>query len=57
MINNGICIDCGHRHRGIAQCSFCDCVWETIKLVEDNMIKKIWKKIKELSKRLMFWTR
>ena len=48
MINvvNGICMDCGHRHRGIAKCSFCDCVWETIKLVEENMIKKIWKKIK-----------
>ena len=57
MINNGICMDCGHRHRGIAQCSFCDCVWETIKLAEDNMIKKIWNKIKEISKRLMFWTR
>ena len=59
MINvvNGICIDCGHRHRGIAKCSFCDCVWETVKLVEDSMIKKIWKKIKEFSKRLIFWTR
>ena len=59
MINvvNGICIDCGHRHRGIAKCSFCDCVWETVKLVEDSMIKKVWKKIKEFSKRLIFWTR
>jgi len=59
MINvvNGICTDCGHRHRGIAQCNFCDCVWETIKIVEDNMIKKIWKKIKEFSRRLIFWTR
>ena len=57
MINNGICMECGHRHRGIAQCSFCNCIWETIKLVEDSMIKKIWKKIKEVSKRLMFWTR
>ena len=59
MINvvNGICMDCGHRHRGIAQCSFCDCVWETLKLVEDSMIKKIWKKIKEFLRRLIFWTR
>ena len=59
MINvvNGICMDCGHRHRGIAECSFCDCVWETIKLVEENMIKKIWNKIKEFFKRLVFWTR
>jgi len=59
MINvvNGICMDCGHRHRGIAKCSFCDCVWETIKVVEDNMIRKIWNKIKEFSRRLMFWTR
>jgi hypothetical protein len=59
MINvvNGICMDCGHRHRGIAQCSFCDCVWETVKLVEENMIKKIWNKIKIFCRRLVFWTR
>ena len=59
MINvvNGICMDCGHRHRGIPKCSFCDCVWETLKVVEDTMIKKIWNKIKEFSKRLLFWTR
>ena len=59
MINvvNGICMDCGHRHRGIAQCSFCDCVWETIKIVEENMIKKIWNKIKNFCRRLIFWTR
>jgi len=25
MIN--ICKDCGHRHRGEAQCKFCDCHW------------------------------
>ena len=57
MINNGICTDCGHRHRGIAQCRFCDCVWETIKIVEENMIKKIWNKIKNFCRRLIFWTR
>ena len=59
MINvvNGICMDCGHRHRGIAQCRFCDCVWETIKIVEENMIKKIWNKIKNFCRRLIFWTR
>ncbi len=59
MINvvNGICMDCGHRHRGIAKCSFCDCVWETMKLVEENMIKKIWNKIINFSRRLIFWTR
>ena len=50
MINvvNGICMDCGHRHRGIAQCSFCDCVWEKISMI---------KKIKEFLRRLIFWTR
>jgi len=54
MINvvNGICMDCGHRHRGIAQCSFCDCVWE-ITQEKINIIKKI----KEVLKRLLFWTR
>jgi hypothetical protein len=29
MIN--ICKDCGHRHRGEAQCKFCDCCWKTKK--------------------------
>ena len=37
-----VCPHCGHVH-GIHK--------------EDNMIKKIWNKIKEISKRLMFWTR
>jgi len=43
MINvvNGICMDCGHRHRGIAQCSFCDCVWEITQEKINIMIQKI----------------
>ncbi len=38
-----VCPHCGHVHGNIHK--------------EDNMIKKIWNKIKEISKRLMFWTR
>ena len=52
MINNGIC-SCGHRHRGIPECKFCDCVlMGPLKLVEDNMFKKIWEKIKS-----WFWVK
>ena len=52
MINNGIC-SCGHRHRGIPECKFCDCVlMGPLKLVEDNMFKRIWKKIKS-----WFWVK
>jgi hypothetical protein len=52
MINvvNGICMDCGHRHRGIAQCSFCDCVWETVTL-DHNWIEAV----KTWFKKLIFW--
>ena len=49
---SSICSDCGHRHRGIPECKFCDCVWE----VAQEKISMI-KKIKELLKRLLFWTR
>ena len=54
MINvvNGICMDCGHRYREIAQCSFCDCVWEVVQ-EKRSMVKKI----KEFLRRLLFWTR
>jgi hypothetical protein len=34
MIN--ICKDCGHRHRGQAQCKFCDCCWKVLE------VKKSW---------------
>jgi len=52
MINvvNGICMDCGHRHRGIAQCSFCDCVWEVVTL-DHNWIEAV----KTWFKKLIFW--
>jgi|TARA_B100000085_G_scaffold244339_1_gene236760 hypothetical protein len=46
MINNGICTDCGHRHRGIAECSFCDCVLETVLVLKESFIKRLWNKIK-----------
>ena len=37
---SSICKDCGHRHRGIAECKFCDCVWEVAQ-EKISMIKKI----------------
>ena len=43
----GFCLDCNHKHRGIAVCSYCDCNW-TLRLEEDNMLKKLWKKFKDL---------
>ena len=47
-----VCVICGIRTRGFP-CP--TCIVE--EKVEDSMIKKIWKKIKEFSKRLLFWTR
>ena len=45
--DSGFCIDCSHKHRGIAQCNYCDCDWSIPKIVlEDSMLKKIWNKIK-----------
>ena len=41
----GFCLTCNHKHRGISLCKYCDCDW-TLLLEEDNMLKKIWKKIK-----------
>jgi len=43
MINT-ICYDCGHRHRGVAQCKFCDCCWEQPLILEDSKMKKLWDK-------------
>ena len=39
------------------ECPHCGYINSPLILKEDNMIKKIWNKIKEISKRLMFWTR
>jgi|9_EtaG_2_1085328.scaffolds.fasta_scaffold22434_2 hypothetical protein len=59
-----ICIICNHDcHCRTGACTFrlkdilpmCGC--EVCKHEEENMFKKIWKKIKEFFKRLMFWTR
>jgi len=47
-----VCVICGIRTRGLP-CPTCI----TEEKMEDSMIKKVWKKIKELSKRLIFWTR
>ena len=35
--------ECGHRHRGRIQCPNCDC---EIQVQIENILKKIWKKIK-----------
>ena len=46
--SSGFCLDCNHKHRGIALCKYCDCDWNVVKVIleEDNMLKRIWKKIK-----------
>ena len=43
--DSGFCLDCSHKHRGIALCKYCDCDW-TLVLKEENIFKKIWNKIK-----------
>ena len=35
----GFCIVCDHKHRGVDQCSYCDCTWQSTE--EDDMVKKI----------------
>ena len=47
--DSGFCIDCSHKHRGIAKCNYCGCDWSIPKIVleENNMFKKLWKKIVE----------
>ena len=47
---SSICKDCGHRHRGIAECNFCDCVWETVTL-DDKWVNAV----KAWFKKLIFW--
>jgi len=47
-----VCVICGIRTRGLP-CPTCI----TEEQVEDSMIKRLWKKIKDFSRRLMFWTR
>ena len=41
-----LCNLCGHAHRGAMLCSICECNLEPLVLKEDNMLKRIWKKIK-----------
>ena len=41
---SGFCLYCDHKHRGISQCNYCECNWDNVQ--EDNMFKRIWKKIK-----------
>ena len=52
-----LCFDCGHRchcqgqgfYVSTSQCSACDCIvcnHTQIKNIGENMLKKIWKKIK-----------
>ena len=42
------CDYCGHPHRGLLKCAVvdCDCDLTVLVIGEDNMLKKIWKKIK-----------
>ena len=42
---SGFCIICSHKHRGLPQCSYCNCNWN---VREDNMVKKILQKIKDI---------
>ena len=42
---SGFCIICLHKHRGLPQCSYCNCNWN---VREDNMVKKILQKIKDI---------
>ena len=44
----GFCLDCNHKHRGIALCKYCDCDLTPLVITEDNMLKRIWKKIKSI---------
>ena len=53
---SGFCSSCNHKHRGVAQCKYCDCSWETVieKTEESmNIIKKIWNKIKSWIKKII----
>ena len=49
---SSICSDCGHRHRGIPECKFCDCVWVTEIITMDHDFIET---IKSWFKKLMFW--
>ena len=57
MIN--ICVDCGHRHRGVIECNYCDCGHTPLIMTEDNMVKKIikwiWKVICWPFKKIHQW--
>ena len=48
--SSGFCLNCSHKHRGIALCKYCDCDWNVAKVIleEDNMLKRLWKKFKDL---------
>jgi|GEM_PF-2603761 hypothetical protein len=52
---DGFCLSCEHKHRSVSQCSYCDCNWDNT--MEDNMIKKIWAKIKAIWNSIVskFW--
>jgi hypothetical protein len=49
---SSICSDCGHRHRGIPECKFCDCVWVTEIITMDHDFIET---IKSWFKKLIFW--
>ena len=53
---SGFCIICSHKHRGLPQCSYCDCNWN---VKEANMVKKflkqIWKIVSWPFKKALEW--
>ena len=53
---SGFCIICSHKHRGLPQCSYCDCNWN---VKEDNMVKKtikwVWKVVSWTFKKALEW--
>jgi len=63
------CLTCNHKCHCVGSgfyanttecgcgCLDCTCKGLVLKLEEITMFKKIWKKIKEFFKRLIFWTR
>ena len=42
------CDFCGHPHNGLLKCAVidCDCDLTAFEIGEENMLKKLWKKIK-----------
>ena len=37
---SGFCLNCSHKHRGVAVCKYCDCNWDHKE--DEPMARKIW---------------